>query len=124
MAGHLTVAQGLLFGLKVAVLAVVLEALIRISRRALKGRLMVGLAVAAFLAILIFGVPFPVVVLAAALVGIIADRFGPAVPLPGGILVAGLAVPADLPDWARPSTGRFVSTLLSGLPCGSARSLC
>lgn len=110
VAGQETVAQGLLFGLKAAVLAVVLEALIRISKRALRGRLMIGLAASAFVAILALKVPFPLVVVAAALVGIAADRFGPPSPA-NGTPSARSAVPV-MPDWARPSTLRFVSTLV------------
>jgi chromate transporter len=57
------------FGLKAAVLAVVLEALLRIARRALRNSWMVSLAAAAFIAMFFFGVPFPWVILAAALIG-------------------------------------------------------
>ena len=62
----------LFFGLKAAVLAVVLEAVLRIGRRALRNRFMVALATAAFLAIYFFKVPFPWIVAAAALTGIVA----------------------------------------------------
>jgi chromate transporter len=61
---------GLLFGLKAAVLALVVEALIRVSKRALKGPFAYTLAVAAFIAIALLKVPFPMVVLGAALTGI------------------------------------------------------
>ncbi|MET0170458.1 MAG: chromate efflux transporter [Aliihoeflea sp.] len=69
VAGEVTIVQGLVFGLKAAVLAIVLDALIKVSRRALKGGGMVGVAVMAFVAIALLQVPFPVVVLTAALVG-------------------------------------------------------
>jgi chromate transporter len=69
--GHIEFVQGLLFGLKAAVLALVAEALIRISRRALKSRLMVAVAVAALLAIALFKVPFPLIVAGAALIGLL-----------------------------------------------------
>ena len=62
----------LFFGLKAAVLAVVVEAVLRIGRRALRNRFMVALAGAAFLAIYFFKVPFPWIVAGAALVGIVA----------------------------------------------------
>ena len=68
----------LFFGLKAAVLAVVAEAVLRIGRRALKNGLMIGLAVAAFVAIFLFRVPFPLIVLAAALSGVAASRMFPA----------------------------------------------
>ncbi len=57
------------FGLKSAVLVLVLEAVLRIGRRALKGSLAWGLAAVAFVALFFFGVPFPVVVLTAGLIG-------------------------------------------------------
>jgi chromate transporter len=69
--------QGIFFGLKAAVLAVVIEAVLRIGRRVLKNRLMLGLAVASFIGIFLFRFPFPVVVLAAALFGLIGNRFAP-----------------------------------------------
>jgi chromate transporter len=68
-AGNVPLVEGLLFGLKAAVVALVLEALLRVSKRALKGQVHVALAVAAFVAIAVFSVPFPLVVLAAALFG-------------------------------------------------------
>ena len=56
-------------GIKAAVLAIVVEALLRISRRSLKDRAEWGIAAAAFVAIFFFKVPFPLIVLAAAIVG-------------------------------------------------------
>jgi chromate transporter len=67
----------LFFGLKAAVLAVVVEAVLRIGRRALRNRFMVLIAAAAFLAIYFFKVPFPWIVAGAALVGIIARHLVP-----------------------------------------------
>ncbi len=68
--GNLPAAAGLLLGLKAAVLALVLQALVRIGRRALRSRLHVGLALAAFVALEFLHVPFPLIVLAAGLVGL------------------------------------------------------
>ena len=68
--------QALFFGLKAAVLAIVLEAVIRIGKRALKNAAMIGLAVAAFVAIFVFGVPFPLIIVAAALTGYLGHRAG------------------------------------------------
>jgi chromate transporter len=62
-------AEALFVGVKAAVLAIVLEALLRIGRRALKGRADWLVAAAAFVAIFFFAVPFPVVVIAAAVFG-------------------------------------------------------
>jgi chromate transporter len=62
---------GVFLGLKAAVLAIVVDAVIRIGRRSLKNRLMIGIAVAAFLAIFIFQVPFPLIILGAGVIGAI-----------------------------------------------------
>lgn len=67
--GAVPLVAALFFGLKCAVLVLVVEALIRVARRALKGAAAWVLAAAAFLALFALGVPFPVVVLAAAAVG-------------------------------------------------------
>ena len=67
---------GILFGIKPAVLAVVVEALIRIGKRALHGPLAFAIAAAAFIALFLFAVPFPLVILAAALIGVVATRLG------------------------------------------------
>ncbi|TIW19509.1 MAG: chromate efflux transporter [Mesorhizobium sp.] len=71
------VVEALFFGVKAAVLAVVVEAVIRIGKRALKNRAMIAIAVAAFLAIYIAKLPFPLIVLAAGLIGWIGNRFAP-----------------------------------------------
>jgi chromate transporter len=68
------VVQGVLFGLKAAVLAVVLEAVVRIAKRALKNRLSWIVAGAAFIAIFALGVPFPVIILIAAALGFVQQR--------------------------------------------------
>ena len=67
--GDQTWMAGLLFGLKAAVLALVLEALLRVSKRALKSRFAYVLAVLAFIAIAFMKVPFPLVILVAAIAG-------------------------------------------------------
>ena len=68
--GTVGIVQALFFGLKAAVLAIVLEAVMRIGKRALKNSVMVGIAAAAFVAIFFLGVPFPLIILAAGLVGL------------------------------------------------------
>src|SRR5690606_29942484 len=65
LAGEVTLVQGLLFGLKAAVLAVVLEALLKVSKRALHSPAEVVTAVLSLLAIMLLKVPFPVVIVAA-----------------------------------------------------------
>ena len=67
--GGVPAVEGLLFGLKAAVLAVVLEALLRISKRALKSGNALVIAIAAFAAIAFAGIPFPVIILMALVAG-------------------------------------------------------
>ena len=112
LTGEVTVVQGLLFGLKAAVLAVVLEALIKVSKRALRNRWMVGVAVAAFVSIAFLHLPFPVVVLAAAVLGAVGHF------LAGGNASgnADIAAPlTEMPEWTRSSWSRFIMTTATWL---------
>jgi chromate transporter len=59
----------LFFGLKAAVLAIVLQAVFRVGKRALKNRAMQTIALASFVAIFAFGAPFPLIVAVTALIG-------------------------------------------------------
>ncbi|PLU00951.1 chromate efflux transporter [Sinorhizobium medicae] len=74
--GNVSIVEGLFFGLKAAVLAVVVHAVFRIGSRALKNYLMVGIAAAAFIGIFFFRVPFPLIILAAGICGYIGGRSG------------------------------------------------
>ncbi|MBN4097918.1 chromate efflux transporter [Methylobacterium sp. OT2] len=74
--GNVGLVAGLFFGLKAAVLAIVMQAVIRIGKRALKGPVMVGLAAAAFVGIFFLDVPFPVIVLTAGVIGFLGGRAG------------------------------------------------
>ena len=74
LAGDVGWIAGAFFGLKAAVIALVAEALVRIGRRALKGWAAWAVAGAAFLALFLFAVPFPLVVLAAAAIGYLRAR--------------------------------------------------
>ena len=65
---------GLLFGLKACVLAILVEALIRVAKRALVSRFLLGIAAAAFVALFFFGLPFPLVIFAAGLLGFFIAR--------------------------------------------------
>ena len=67
--GNLPWVNAIFFGVKAAVLAIVIEALLRVAKRALKGNVDWLIAVAAFLALYCFGVPFPLVIIAAGLIG-------------------------------------------------------
>jgi chromate transporter len=77
--GEVPAIAGLLYGIKPAVVAIVLAAAWRIGTRALKHPALWLISVAAFLAVGIFSVPFPYVVLAAALAGALGGRFAPQV---------------------------------------------
>lgn len=74
--GNVGVVQSLFFGLKAAVLAIVLEAVMRIGRRALRNPVMVALAAAVFVAIFVFRLPFPLIVLVAGVIGYVGGRAG------------------------------------------------
>ena len=69
--------QALFFGLKPAVLAIVFEAVLRIGKRVLKNSTMYFIAAASFIAIFFFGVPFPVLVLVAGIIGYFGGKFAP-----------------------------------------------
>lgn len=69
--------DGALFGIKAAVLVIVVEALIRIGRRALKSWLLVAIAAAGFIGIFTFALPFPLIVVAAAATGYAVARARP-----------------------------------------------
>ena len=73
----ISVVDGALFGIKAAVLVIVIEALIRIGKRALKTSLLLSLAGAAFVGIFFLGLPFPLIVAAAALIGYVVARQAP-----------------------------------------------
>lgn len=68
------VIEGALFGIKAAVLVIVVEALLRIGRRALKTRLLLGLAALAFIGIFFLDLPFPLIVAAAGAIGFFTTR--------------------------------------------------
>ena len=111
--GNVGLVEALFFGLKAAVLAIVLEAVMRIGRRALQNNVMLGLAAAAFVAIFAFDVPFPLIILTAALVGFFGGRAGLPAFVAGGnghgghggkaIPDAETALGESVPAHARPS---------------------
>jgi len=74
--GSVGFVTALFFGLKCAVLAVVLEAVMRVGKRALKNEVMRAIAAAAFIGIFFFGVPFPLIVLGAGVIGYFGGRAG------------------------------------------------
>ncbi|MBC9032838.1 chromate efflux transporter [Sphingomonas sp. JC676] len=82
--GKLGIVSALFFGLKAAVLAIVLQAVVRISSRALKNNVMRAMAAFAFVLIFFVGIPFPLIVLAAGVIGYFGGRAGLAVFKVGG----------------------------------------
>ena len=74
--GNLPLVEALFFGLKAAVLAIVLEAVRRIGARALTNRVLLAIAASAFVAIFFFAIPFPLIILAAAVTGFAASKAG------------------------------------------------
>ncbi|WP_424546506.1 chromate efflux transporter [Shinella zoogloeoides] len=74
--GDAGVVEGLFFGLKAAVLAVVVQAVFRIGSRALVNPAMIAIAAGAFIAIFAFKVPFPLIILVAAIAGYAGSRSG------------------------------------------------
>lgn len=93
--GRLPAAEALFAGVKAAVLAIVVEALLRVARRALKRRSDWVIAGAAFVAIFLLAVPFPLIVLTAALIG-----FWQGIARPAGDFLA--AAPSPLPPSVSP----------------------
>ncbi|MBI5120998.1 MAG: chromate efflux transporter [Rhodospirillales bacterium] len=111
--------QAVFFGVKAAVLAVVVEALLRISKRALKNKVMYLLAGLAFVAIFFFDLPFPLIVGGAALIGFLGGRRWPAIFIPakpadkkGDAAVIDAAFLAGDLDHAKPSARRAVKVAL------------
>jgi chromate transporter len=110
--GNVPLVAALFFGLKAAVLAIVLQAVVRIGSKALKNGVMIGIAAAAFAAIFLFDLPFPLIVLGAGVIGFLGGRTGlRAFQGAGGHASAGGKPVADAetflgeetPDHARPS---------------------
>jgi chromate transporter len=110
--GNLGPVEAFFFGLKAAVLAIVLEAVRRIGARALRNGVMRAVAAAAFVAIFFLAVPFPLIVLAAGLIGWLGGKAGsPAFAAGGGHGSAGGAAVPDsetalgdhIPAHARPN---------------------
>jgi chromate transporter len=110
--GNVGVIEALFFGLKAAVLAIVIQAVVRVGKRALRNRIMIGLAAIAFIAIFFFGVPFPIIIIGAGVIGFFGAKSGrpefAAVPHGGGKNTAAVdsMLGDELPDHIRPSVPR------------------
>ncbi|MBI2377507.1 MAG: chromate efflux transporter [Deltaproteobacteria bacterium] len=115
--------SAMFFGLKAAVLAVVVEAVIRIGKRALKTRFSVGIAALAFIAIFFFSAPFPAIVVSAGALGFLARSLVPFVFPDPRVDTAGPAAATVIDAMAargelghtRPSVQRATRTLLACL---------
>jgi chromate transporter len=110
--GRVPLVEALFFGLKAAVLAIVLDAVVRVGRRALRNATMLALAASAFVAIFALGVPFPAIILAAGLIGYAGARAGAPAFLvgdghrrAGGLADAESLLGTTLPPHAEPRAG-------------------
>ncbi len=121
--GNVGLVAALFFGLKAAVLAIVVEALLRVGKRALKNGVLRAIAAAAFVGIFFFALPFPLIILFAGFVGYFGARAGHPAFAPGGghgpgagpqvvESLLGEATPAH----ARPSPARLLRVLAVWLP--------
>ena len=116
--GDSTFVDALFQGLGPAVVAVVVQAVVRVARRALTSAATVAIAVVAFIALSVAGVPFPLVIAAAALAGWLLERRRPAVePDPSEDLdTSATAVVDDSAGHAeRPSMRRAGALLVTGV---------
>src|SRR5436305_611077 len=110
--------DGALFGIKAAVLVIVVEALLRIGRRALKTPLLYGLAGAAFAGIFFLNAPFPLIVAIAALVGYLMARRAPEqVGLKDEVIVT---TPAAPDRWRQFFLAAIVGLIVWWAPVGLA----
>jgi chromate transporter len=110
--GNVGFVEAVFFGLKAAVLAIVIQAVVRVGKRALRNPLMIGLAATAFVAIFFFNMPFPIIIIAAGLIGFAGARMGrpefAAVEHGGGKKAAAVdsMLGDELPDHVRPTIAR------------------
>jgi chromate transporter len=126
--GHLPAVAGVMNGIKPAVVAIVLAAAWRIASRTVRNSLLGAIALAAFVAIAAFEVPFPAIVLAAALAGLAGARLWPQCFQPGGATHGsktsyGPALIDDhtpTPEHARFSGRRLAAVALAGIAIAAA----
>jgi chromate transporter len=122
--GQIGIVGSVFFGLKAAVLAIVLEAVVRIGRRALNSRALIAIAALAFIGIFIFAIPFPFIILAAALIGLAGEKIAPAWFKTKSAHASGtqdhvglidLQFARAIPEHVRPSAKRFLKVAVVGL---------
>ncbi|MEE4714868.1 chromate efflux transporter [Pseudomonas alliivorans] len=120
--GDMPVVAGLFYGIKPAVTAIVVQAAHRIGSRALKNNALWAIAAASFTAIFAFNVPFPLIVLAAAVIGYAGGRLAPEYFRVGGHTTADESFGAALidddtptPEHARFSASKLMKLIVIGL---------
>jgi len=118
-AGDTNLVIGLFAGLAPAVIAIVIQAVYRVGKRSLTHRVLILLAVVSFLALAVFGVPFPVVIIAAGGVGWVLSRWVPALRTLRGHGSADDGPPPLISDDAlhadKPSVARAARIVVVGL---------
>lgn len=126
--GDVSAVEGILYGIKPAVTAIVVFAAYRIGSRALKNNVLRGMAVLAFIAIFAFHVPFPYIVLMAGIIGYVGSRYAPDKFKAGGGHESskesyGPAIIDDdtpAPEHTKFKWSRFITFILIGLSIGGA----
>ena len=113
--GDVAAIEGLFLGLQAAVVGIVAHAVIRIGQKALKTRAMVVTAGASFLAIFVFHLTFPVIIIAAGLIGSAGVLGTTPAPAEGDDADVALRDDAELPPHTKPSARRAVTALVVGL---------
>ncbi len=111
--GNVGFIEALFFGLKAAVLAIVIQAVVRVGKRALRNRIMIALAAIAFIGIFFFNVPFPIIIISAGVIGYLGAKsgrseFAAVAHSSNGKKAAAIdsVLGEELPDHVRPSVPR------------------
>ena len=122
--GATTAVTAIFAGLAPAVLAIVSQAVWRIGRRALKNRVLIGIAIVAFVALFVFELAFPIVIAAAAVIGYATSRVRPELftskpPLNVEITAAPL-ISDDALHGERPSLSRAIKIMVVGVTLWAA----
>jgi chromate transporter len=120
------IVQAIFFGIKPAVVAIVVQAVLRIGGRALRNSALMATAAGAFMAIFFFDVPFPLILLAAALIGYVGGRMRPGVfqaalhgTAPAADAAAATPAPTiftPAPSWSRTALTAGILLLIWWLP--------
>ena len=114
--GQTPALEGTFFGLKCAVLSIVLEALIKVSRRALVSGAARGLALVSFVALFFLNIPFPLLILGAGLIGFSMPNVFSSAPKNGKVLEQTQPlIPDSSLHTVRPSWRYSIAVLVGGL---------